>query len=49
MLRVALLQEQMTREELNVPSGEPVTGDQQEIWLGQAMSRRGLEATLRRR
>lgn len=44
MLRVAIVQERLTREALGIGGDEPVSGDQQQIWLGQEMTRRGLEA-----
>lgn len=42
-LRLALVQEHLTRAALGIPPGVEVSGAQQEIWLQQEISTRGLE------
>ncbi len=42
-LRLSLLHERLTRQDLGLAADRPVTGEQQEIWLEQEMNRRGLE------
>jgi hypothetical protein len=42
-LRLAILQERLTRAELGIPERSEVSGDQQEIWLQQEIGARGLE------
>lgn len=43
LLRLALVQEHLTRRALGVPPGDPVTAEQQEIWLDEEMKARGIE------
>jgi hypothetical protein len=43
-LRAAMLHEELTRRALGLADGARVTGDQQEIWIGQEISRRELDA-----
>ena len=42
-LRLALVQERLTRRALGMGPEEPVTEAQQEVWIGQAIAERGLE------
>lgn len=42
-LRLALLQERLTRAALGLPAGAEVSGDKQELWLQQEIAARGLE------
>jgi hypothetical protein len=42
-LRLALVQERLTRAALGLPHGAEVSGDKQEIWLEQELGARGLE------
>jgi hypothetical protein len=42
-LRLALIQERLTRAALQLPSGTKASGDQQEVWIAQEISTRGLE------
>jgi len=42
-LRLALVQERLTRKALGIPAQKEVTGDQQEVWLQQEIRERGLE------
>lgn len=42
-IRLALVQERLTRAALDIPGHKEVTGDQQEIWLQQEISVRGTE------
>ncbi len=42
-LRLALVQERLTREALGLPDGAEVTGDKQEVWIEQEIAVRGLE------
>jgi hypothetical protein len=42
-LRLALVQEKLTRAALSIPGNAEVPGDKQELWLQQEISARGLE------
>ncbi len=42
-LRLALIQERLTREALGLPAGVEVSGDKQEVWLEQEIAARGVE------
>jgi len=42
-LRLALVQEKLTRKALGLPAGAEVSGDKQEVWLQQEIAKRGLE------
>jgi len=42
-LRMAVLQTKLARIGLGIPPGQPITGEQQEMWLDQAITERGLE------
>ena len=40
-LRLSIVHETLTRRALGLPDGEPVTGEQQEMWLDQTLAERG--------
>ena len=42
-LRLAIVQERLTRRAMELEPDVPVSGDQQEVWLKQEMDQRGLE------
>jgi hypothetical protein len=42
-IRLALIHEELTRQDLGLPEGAQVSGEQQEVWLEQEMQRQGLE------
>jgi hypothetical protein len=42
-LRLAIVQERLTRRALGLAESQPVGPEQQEVWLGQEVSERGLE------
>ncbi|MFT7485067.1 MAG: hypothetical protein ACI9F9_000913 [Candidatus Paceibacteria bacterium] len=42
-LRLAVLQTKLARLGLGIPPGDPVTGEQQEMWLDSKIAERGLE------
>lgn len=42
-LRLAIVHEQLTRGALGLRKGDPVSGEQQEIWIDQEIAARGLE------
>ena len=42
-LRMAVLQNKLARIGLGIPEGQPVTAEQQELWLSSAIQERGLE------
>lgn len=42
-LRLAVLQTKLARTGLGIPPGEPITGEQQEMWLGAQIEARGLK------
>ncbi len=42
-LRLAVVQETLARRALGIPSEQPITGEQQEMWLESVIAERGLE------
>ena len=42
-LRLGMAQEILARRALGLPEGEPVSGDNQELWLSQVLDERGVE------
>ena len=42
-LQLSVLQRELTRRALGIPTGEPVSGEQQEVWLESRISELGLE------
>jgi hypothetical protein len=42
-IRLSVLQRELTRRALGIPQGEPVSGEQQEVWLESRISELGLE------
>ncbi len=42
-IRLSVLQRELTRRALGIPVGEPVSGEQQEVWLESRISELGLE------
>jgi hypothetical protein len=44
LLRIGIVQERLCKEALGIGPDEPVSGDQQEIWIEKEMAARGMEA-----
>lgn len=42
-LRLGMIQETLTRRALGIPDTQPVSGDQQEVWLDQVLRARGVD------
>lgn len=42
-VRLAVLQQKLARQDLGMPAGQPITGEQQEVWLAGQIDERHLE------